>query len=337
MRRRDVFALIGAAAFVSPIAARAQQPKTMPQQPKTMRRVGVAMSTAEGDRREQSSAAAFAGALQKLGWVAGRNVEIVHRWGAGDPKRLEANARELVAMAPDAILAKGGAVPALQAATATIPIVFVVAGDAAALSYTGNFARPRGNITGFTTPESDLVGKRLELLRQIAPAVSRVLYLWSHDVGGVASPDLFSRIAAAAQQIGIDLVDGVVESPAAIERAIDEFARAGGNGIVVAFNAFTNVHRGLILNLAARHRLPGAYPLIPFAAEGGLVAYAFDQDEMFRQAAVYIDRLLKGAAPADLPVQFPTRFKLVVNLAAAKTLGLTVSPAILARADEVIE
>lgn len=275
--------------------------------------------------------------MQKLGWVAGYNVEIVRRWGAGDAKRMEANARELVALAPDAILAKGGTMRALQVATSTIPIVFVVTADAGALSYTGNFAHPRGNITGFTTPESDLVSKRLELLRQIAPAVSRVLYLWSDDVGGVASPDLFSRIAAAAKQIGVDLVDGVVETPAAVERAIEEFAGTGGNGLVVAFNAFTNVHRGLIVKLAARHRLPGAYPLIPFAEEGGLFAYGFDQDEMFRQAAVYIDRLLRGASPADLPVQFPTRFRLVINLATAKTLSLSVPQLLLSQADEVIE
>ncbi|HEX3536736.1 MAG TPA: ABC transporter substrate-binding protein [Stellaceae bacterium] len=302
-----------------------------------MRRVAVSMSTTEGEPHEESAVAAFTEALQKLGWVPGSNLELVQLWGRGDARRMQANAGELVALAPDAILAKGGTMPALQAATSTIPIVFVVTGDAAALSYTGNFAHPRGNITGFSTPESDLVGKRLELLRQIAPAVSRVLYVWSRDVGGVSSPDLLSRITAAAKQTGVDLVDGVAETPAAIKQAIGAFASAGGNGLVVAFNAFTNVHRGLIVKLAARHRLPGAYPLVSFAEDGGLFSYAFDQDEMFRQAAGYIDRILRGAAPADLPVQFPTRFKLVINLATAKALGLSLSPVLLAQADEVIE
>jgi putative ABC transport system substrate-binding protein len=328
MRRRDL--VLGAGAVFAAAPARAQQMDRI-------RRVAISMSTSEDDRREQSAAAAFADALGKLGWVAGRNLEIVHRWGAGDAKRMEANAGELVALAPDAILAKGGTMPALQTATSTIPIVFVVTGDAAALSYAGNFARPRGNITGFTTPESDLVGKRLELLRQIAPAVSRVLYLWSHDAGGITGPDLFSRIATAAKRTGIDLVDGVVETTAAIEHAIDAFARAGGNGLVVALNALTNVHRGLTVKLAGQYRLPGAYPLTSFAEDGGLFSYAFHQDEMFRQAAVYIDRILRGTAPADLPVQFPTRFNLVINLKTAKALGLTVPQLLLAQADEVIE
>jgi putative ABC transport system substrate-binding protein len=326
MRRREIVFGAGAAFAIS----RA----TLAQQTQRMRRVAVSMSTTEGEPHEESAVAAFADALAKLGWVAGRNLELVHRWGHADARRIEANAAELVALAPDAILAKGATMPALQAATATIPIVFVVTGDAAALSYTGNFARPRGNITGFTTPESDLVGKRLELLREIAPGVSRVLYLWSRDV---SSPDFFTRIAAAAKQTGIELVDGVVETAAAIEHAIDEFAGAGGNGLVVAFNAFTNVHRGLILSLAARHHLPAVYPGLSFGEDGGLVSYGFDQDEMFRQAAGYIDRILRGATPADLPVQFPTRFKLAINVATAKALGIALPPVLLARADEVIE
>ncbi|MGH3578655.1 MAG: ABC transporter substrate-binding protein, partial [Mycobacterium sp.] len=275
--------------------------------------------------------------LGQLGWIPGRNLEIVYRWGAGDAGRTEANARQLIGLVPDVILAKGGVMPALRAATSTIPIVFVVTGDAAALSYAGDFAHPRGNITGFTTPESELVSKRLQLLLEMAPATARVLYLWSRDIGGPASPALYSRIAADAKAAGIVLVDGAAETPADIERTIGGFVRGAGDGLVVAFNAFTTTHSRLIVDLAARYRLPAVYPLEFFAEAGGLFSYGFDQDDMFRQAAGYVDRILKGAKPADLPVQFPTRFKLVINLKTAKALGVTVPLVLLSQADEVIE
>ena len=329
MRRRDLAVRL-AGALMLPMAARAQQPE----KPK---RVAVLMSTAESEAHERAAIAAFVRAIEALGWAPGRNIEIISRWAAGDAGRMATNAREIVALAPDAILAKGGLMPALRDATSTIPIVFVVTGDQAALSYVGNFAHPRGNITGFTTPESELVGKRLQLLREMAPGLARVLYLWSRDVGGAGSPALYSRIAADAGAAGMPLVDGAVETPADIERAIAGFARHPGDGLLVAFNAFTSTHRGLIVDLAARHRIPAGYPLEFFAEAGGLFSYGFDQEGMFGQAADYIDRILRGAVPADLPVQFPTRFKLVVNLKTANALGLTVPQSILARADEVIE
>jgi putative ABC transport system substrate-binding protein len=293
------------------------------------------MSTSENELHEQAAVKAFVAALARLGWEAGRNIEIAYRWGAGDAARMTANAHELVAFAPDVILAKGATMPALRDATATIPIVFVVTADDAALSYAGEFAHPRRNMTGFTTPESDLVGKRLQLLREIAPGTRRVLYLWSRDVA--ASPAPFTRVTAEAKAAGIDLVDGVAAQAADIDRAIGGFAQGGGDSLIVAFNAFTTTHRGLIVDLAARYRLPAAYPLEFFVEGGGLFSYGFDQEDIFRQAAGYIDRILKGARAADLPVQFPTRFKLVINSKTANALGLTLPPSILARADEVIE
>jgi putative ABC transport system substrate-binding protein len=328
MRRRELILGLGGT-VAAPLAAWAQQPDQR-------RRVGVSMSTAEAEPHEQAAIKAFVAALARLGWAAERNLEIIYRWGAGDAARMAANARELVAFAPDAILAKGGTMPALSEATATIPIVFVVTGDDAALSYAGEFAHPRRNMTGFTTPESELVGKRLQLLREMAPGISRVLYLWSREVGG-ASPALFSRVATYAKTDGIVLVDGVAERPADIERTIGGFAQGAGSGLVVAFNAFTTTNRVLIVDLADRYRLPAAYPLEFFVESGGLFSYGFDQEDMFRRAADYIDRILKGAAPGDLPVQFPTRFKLVINLKTAGALGLSVPSVLLAQADEVIE
>jgi len=329
MRRREILILAGAAAVAHVLAARAQRPER--------RRVGVSMSTAENEPHEQAAIKAFAGALAQLGWEPGRNLDIVYRWGNGDAERMTANAHELVALAPDAILAKGGTMPALRDATATIPIVFVVTGDDAALSYAGEFAHPHRNMTGFTTPESELVGKRLALLREIAPGVSRALYLWSREVGGAASPALFSRATLYAKQTGIDLTDGAVENSADIERAIASFSQRAGGGLIVSFNAFTTTHRALIVDVAGRYRLPAAYPLEFFAESGGLFSYGFDQEDMFRQAGSYIDRILKGTGPGDLPVQFPTRFKLAINLKTANALGLTVPHILLAQADEVIE
>jgi putative ABC transport system substrate-binding protein len=329
MRRRDL--IVGLASAVTCASAGSAQ------QPGRSRRISVSMSTAENEPHERAAIEAFVDALARLGWEPGRNLELAVRWGNGDAARLAANARELVALAPDAILAKGGAMPALRDATTTIPVVFVVTGDAAALSYAGEFAHPRGNITGFTTPETELVGKRFQLLREIAPGTSRALYLWNPELGGASTPILFARAADDAKAAGVDLIDGSVTMPTDIEATIGSFVRGAGDAVMVAFNAFTPTHHRLIVDLAARYRLPAACPLDIFAERGALFSYGFDQDEMFRQAAVYIDRLLRGAAPGELPVQFPTRFKLVVNAATAKSLGLTVPPILLARADEVIE
>lgn len=294
------------------------------------------MSTAESDPGEKEAVAAFVAALGARGWVEGKNLEIVYRWGAGDARRMDENARAIVALAPDAIFVKGANLPAATAATSTIPLVFALLSDAAAQTYVGNFARPGGNVTGFTSDELALVGKRLELLRELAPGVTRVLYITNEEIG-VGAADLVARIAKDATATGVTLVDGLVRTAAEIEPAVEKFAREPGGGILAAFNAFITVHRAEIIALAERFRLPAIYPLPSFTASGGLISYAFDQNEQFQQAGDYVARILGGEKPADLPVQEPLRFRLVINMKTAKALGLAVPPTLLVRSDEVIE
>ena len=291
------------------------------------------MSTAERDPHELSSVAAFVEGLAKRGWAEGRNLELFVRWGAADPARIAANTRDIVALAPDAILAKGATIPSIHKATGTIPIVFVVTSDDSVEAWIRSFARPAGNLTRLSSPEQGLVGKRLQLLREASPGIKRALYLWNP----LGSRALFSRIVADAAAAGFALVDGAVDSDTTIGRAIAAFARKPGGGLIVAFNAFTSVHRARIVELAARWRLPAIYPLSIFARGGGLMSYAFSQEDEVRAAAGYVDRILRGARPGDLPVQEPTRFKLIVDLTTAKALGLAMPPAVLARADEVIQ
>ncbi len=322
-------ALVGAAAVAPPSMATAQHADRL-------RRVGILMSTAETDPEEASAVAAFVQSLGNLGWVAGRNLEIVDRWGAGDADRMQVNAREMVGLGPDVILVKGASVPAARRATSTIPIVFVVLGDATAQDYVGSFARPGGNITGFASFERELVGKRLELLREMSPGMTEVLYIRSRRTGA-DTRGLFLRIVEDAAVFGLAVTDGGAENEADLDRAMETFARGPHGGLVVAFDAFNTVHRGRIIDLAARYRLPAVYPLRVFARSGGLVCYGFDQNDQFRQAASYIDRILKGERPGDLPVQAPTKFELVINLKTAKALGLAIPATLLARADEVIE
>ena len=327
MRRRELIAGLGVAAAAPRLA--------IAQLVERVRRIGVLMSTAETDPREQATVAGFVGALEQLGWISGRNLEIYYRWGEGDGERMTANARELVGLAPDVILVKGANLPALRALTSTIPIVFVVLSDAVAKNFVASFARPGGNVTGFSSDERALVGKRLQLLRTMSPRISRVLYLHSRSVGTDTNP-LHQRISEDARDLGVLVSDGQAQSEAEIASAIESFAREPDGGLVAAFDPFITVHRALILDLAARYRLPAVYPQ-QFAESGGLITYGFDQADQFRLAASYVDRILKGASPAELPVQFPTRFKLVVNLKTANALGLTVPPILLAQADEVIE
>jgi putative ABC transport system substrate-binding protein len=321
--------MLGAAAATWPATAIAQQSDRM-------KRIGVLMSTAEGDPREKASAAAFAAALGKLGWIERRNLEISYRWGDGDAERMAANAREIVGQVPDVIVVKGANLPALRKVTSTIPVVFVMLNDAIAQEYVTSFARPTGNITGFTSDELALVGKRLELLREASPGIVRLLYLTSRNVGA-GTANLLGRIMRDATSAGISLIDGSAESSAEIEAAVQAFAREPNGGLIGAFNAFVTVHRTEIVALAARYRLPAIYPLRAFADGGGLLSYGFDQDDQFRQAALYVARILKGEKPADLPVQEPTKYELVINLKTAKALGLTIPPTLLATADEVIE
>jgi len=325
MRRRRFVAALAGAALV-PRLARAKE----------HRRVGVIMSTSDADPRERASLAAFVATLARLGWVEGRNLTLDYRWGAGDAARMAANARAIVALAPDAILVKGANVPAARQATATIPLVFVSLSDAGAEEFVANFARPGGNITGFTSNELTLVGKRLGLLREASPGLERVLYLTSRTVGARTS-DLVARIDRYAAATGVTLVDGSAESGGALEAAIHAFAREPHGGMIAAFNAFITVHRDAIVALAARYRLPAIYPLRSFVDGGGLMSYGFDQDEQFRQAAAYVDRILRGAKPADLPVQEPTVFQFVLNLKTARAQGIAIPPTLLTQADAAIE
>ena len=294
------------------------------------------MSTTETDPLETASLTAFTEELATLDWTAGRNVTIDVRWGAADAERMTANARELISLEPDVLLAKGATNRAARQATSTIPIVFVVLPEAAALAYVGDFRKPNSNSTGFTTYERDLVGKRLGLLRDLAPLTKRVLYVRSRQTG-VDTQALFDRLTAEARTVGLPVADAPAENSGEIEAALAEFANEPNGGLIIAFDAFTYVHRQELVDLAARNRLPAIYPTSNFGYGGGLCSYGFNQEEQFRQSALYVGRILSGAKPADLPVQTPTKFELVLNLKTAKSLGLTVPSSIVAVADEVIE
>jgi putative ABC transport system substrate-binding protein len=328
MKRRSFIGLAGSAA-AWPLLARAQQAERT-------RRVGILMSTAETDPLEISSVKAFTTELAKLGWVQGRNLDLSVRWGAADSKRMTANAEDLVAVATDVILAKGATVPSAHQATTTIPIVFVSLPDPIVEPLVGSFSHPVGNITGFTTYEYGLVGKRLSLLKDLSPRISRVLYLRSRQ-SGVATQPLLERVIEDARFAGLSVSDAPAQNAADIEGAIRAFAAAPDGGLLVAFDAFTLIHRQAIVELAARYRLPAVYPALNYARNGGLCSYGFDQDQQFREAASYVSRLLSGAKPSDLPVQTPTKFELLLNLKTAKALDLVIAPSLLAAADAINE
>jgi putative ABC transport system substrate-binding protein len=330
-RRRDFLQFGGfvAVAAAMPLVAEADQASQR-------RRVGVLMSTAETAPLEVKSLNAFKAELQRLGWIAGQNVQVDVRWGAANADRMTANARELVALAPDVVLAKGAANPAARQATGTIPIVFVVIPEAAALSYVVDFAKPAGNSTGFTTFERGLVGKRVSLLCDLAPRTERIIYLRSRKTG-VDTKALYDRLVAEAGSAGLSAADAPAENASEIEDALRAFARNPNGAIIVAFDAFTLLNRVKIVELAKELRLPAIYPARNFGSGGGLCCYGFEQDEQFRQGAPYVARILAGARPAELPVQAPTKFELMLNLGVAKGLDLSIPPGIVAAADEVIE
>lgn len=329
MKRRDFIKMVSGSAAAWPLAAHAQAPLPA-------RRVGVLMSTAQSDSREVASINAFVAELETLGWSRGKNLEINVRWGEADPKRMTANATELVALNPDVLIAKGAQVPAARQATTTIPIVFVVLIDSVAQTIVGAFSRPSGNATGFTSYEHELVGKRLGLLRDLSPATKRVLYVRSRQ-SGVATQSLLDPLVDDARALGLPVVDAPGQAEADIADAVRAFASEPDGGLIAAFDAFTFIHRPQIVELAERYRLPAIYPSRVFSQSGGLCCYGFDQDEQFRQAANYAARIFAGAKPSELPVQAPTKFDLVINRKAARTLGLAIPPTLLATADEVIE
>src|SRR3954468_17717980 len=329
MRRRGFMALLGGAAAVWPIAGRAQGDR--------IRRIGALVSGAEDDPEMQARIGAFAQELALLGWTDGRNIRIDMRWATTDADTIRRHAAELAALAPDVILAANGTTtlaPLLQA-TRTVPIVFVIVIDPVGAGFVASLARPGGNATGFLMFEYGMSGKWLELLRQIAPGVTRVGVLRDPTIAsGIGQ---FGAIQSAAPSLGFEGTPFNVRDAGEIERDIAAFARSANGGLIVTTTPRTLIHRDLIIALAARHRLPAVYSTRPFVAHGGLIAYGPDILDQFRRSATYVDRILKGEKPADLPVQAPTKYELLINVKTAKALGLELPPALVARADEVIE
>jgi putative ABC transport system substrate-binding protein len=306
------------------------------QQGERMRRIGVLMPFAADDPEFQARMTAFVQGLAQLGWLDGRNVRIDTRWGVGDADRIRKYAAELLALAPDVILANSSAaLAALLQATRTVPIVFTTVADPVGAGYVDSLARPGGNATGFLVWEYTIAAKWLELLKEIAPQVTRALVLRESAIA--AGPGQFGVIQAAAPSLGVDLRVADLRDAREIERAITTFPQGSNGGLIVTGSPGALFHRTLIVALAARHRLPAAYPVRVFPADGGLISYGPDSVDQLRRAAGYVDRILKGEKPADLPVQAPTKYELVINLKTAKTLGIEVSPMLLARADEVIQ
>jgi putative ABC transport system substrate-binding protein len=328
MKRRAFITLLGTAA-AWPLTTRAQQADRV-------RRIGVLMNLTADDPEAPGRVAAFAQGLGELGWTIGRNVRIDYRWGANDPDRGRRYADELIALAPDTILASGilSATP-LQRITRTLPIVFVNVTDPVGAGLVASLARPGGNATGFMLFEYSLSGKWLELLKELAPRVARAGILRdSNSPGGIGQ---YAAIQAVAPSIGLEANPIEVRDANEIERAIAAFAGSANGGLIVTSSALAVAHRKLIVALAARHRLPAVYAFRYYATSGGLISYGPDTTDPFRRAAGYIDRILKGEKPADLPVQLPTKYELVINIKTANALGLEVPPTLLARADEVIE
>jgi putative ABC transport system substrate-binding protein len=327
--RRKFLATLGGAAATWPLAARAQQGEHV-------RRIGVLMNLASDDAEGQARLAALHQGLQQLGWTVGGNVQIDYRWGAGNADRIRKFAAELVALAPDVILSAGSpSVAAFQQATRTVPVVFVTVVDPVSSGFVDSLARPGGNITGFALWEYSIGGKWLELLKEIAPGMRRAAVI--RDAALTAGGGQFGSIQAVAPSVGAEVTPINVRDAGEIERAIAAFARSPNGGLIVTGSTLAGVHRDLIIKLAARYKLPAVYGVRYFVVDGGLISYGPGLVDQYRQAAGYVDRILKGEKPADVPVQAPTKYELVINLKTAKALGIEVPPTLLARADEVIE
>jgi putative ABC transport system substrate-binding protein len=332
VRRREFIRLLGGAAVAGPVAARAQQRERV-------LRIGVLMSAPENDWEGQARFAAFRQGLQKLGWTVGQNIQLEVRWSGGNPALDQKFAAELVALSPDVILATASpTVAALQAATRTVPIVFAHAVDPVGAGFVDSLARPGGNATGFVLFEYGIGAKWLELLKEIAPSITRVAVL--RDPAIAAGTGQFGAIQSVAPSRGVELTPVNLRDPAEIERSVSAFAGSSSTsnlGLIITAAPLALVHRDLIVGLAARYKLCAVYSLRPYVIAGGLTFYGPDIADQYRRAASYIDRILKGEKPADLPVQAPTKFEMAVNLKTARALGITVPSSVLARADEVIE
>jgi ABC-type uncharacterized transport system substrate-binding protein len=328
MKRRDFIKVVAGSAAAFPFAARAQQPDRI-------RRIGVLSGSAEDDQETKLSLAAFRQRLQQLGWTDGHNVRIDYRFAAGKSENYRKQAAELVALAPDVILVSGTSLAYMLEATRTVPIVFAFAADPAGSGMIESLSRPGGNATGFLLFEYDLCAKWLELLKEITPGVRRVAVL--RDPTAIAGIGQFAVIQSVARSVGVEVSPLNVHDTDETERAVTAFASSSDGGLIVAASALATVQRSLIIELAARHRLPAVYFDRLFVANGGLISYGAGFGDGWRRATDYVDRILKGEKPADLPAQAPTKYDLVINLKTAKALGLTIPPAVLARADAVIE
>ena len=329
MRRREFITLLSGATATLPFSARAQQAERK-------RRVGVLLGLAENDFEGQARLGAFLEGLRDLGWTEGQNVEIVRRYSDANADRARIYAAELVALAPDVVLTSGASTVGLMLqATHTVPVVFVGAADPVGAGFVDNLARPAGNATGFTSYEYSLSGKWLDLLKEIAPGVKRVAVLRDPTIS--AGIGQFGAIQTAAPSLGVVVTPISVRQATEMERAVTSFAQSGNGGLILSTSALALTNRNLIIALAARHKLPAVYYARYWVTGGGLASYGPDYIAQYRRAAGYVDRILKGEKPADLPVQAPTKYELVINLKAAKALGLSVPTTLLARADEVIE
>ncbi len=329
MRRREFIILLGGATFAGSLSARAQQTDRV-------RRIGVLMASDKSDSEALAWVAEFVQRLQELGWTDGQNLRIDHRWAGSDASRVGSYAAELVGLAPDAILAQSAvALKALQQQTRSVPIVFVRVSDPIGGGFVENLARPGGNVTGFTQFEYTIAGKWLEALKQIAPRVTRVAILLGPE--NPLNLRYVHQIEAAAPLLGVQVSQIAASDPGEIERGVSVFGRPSNGGLIVLPSPTALIHRSRIAAIAAQHQLPAIYPFRPSVMAGGLMSYGIDLTNQFRQAASYIDRILKGEKPGNLPIQQPTKFQLVINLKAAKGLGLTVPPGLLASADELIE
>jgi putative ABC transport system substrate-binding protein len=335
MKRRDFITLLGGAAAALPLAARAQQGERM-------RGVGVLLGFAETDSEAKVRRRVFQAELEKLGWADGRNLRVDYRWAGGDASadRVRALAKELVELQPDVIVAQNTLhVTALLRETHTIPIVFVAVADPIGSGYVASLARPGGNITGFVTTESSLGGKWLELLKEIAPGVPRIAIMFNPRTAPAAGEYYLPPFEATAVSLAVKASAMRVHAASEIEGAIAALGGESRGGLVIMPDTFTHaaINRELIIKLAARHRIPVIYPFRFWVSEGGLISYGVDGNDLFRRVPAYIDRILRGAKPSDLPVQLPIKFELAINLKTAKALGLEIPPTLLARADEVIE
>jgi putative tryptophan/tyrosine transport system substrate-binding protein len=329
MRRREFITVIGGAAAAWPIATKAQQPQRL-------RRIGILMNRAADNPEGQDRLAAFHQGLQELGWGVGRNVRIETRWSEDNADPTVKHAAELVALAPDIVLASGTlAVTALQHISRTLPIVFAAVADPVGAGIVDSLAHPGGNATGFMVYEYNLAAKYLELLKEIAPNVMRVAII--RNAANPAGVAAFGALQNAAQSLGVAASPINLRDAREIERSVEAFARSPNGGLVVTQSASATVYRDVIIAAAARHKLPAVYALRYDATGGGLISYGPNIVDQFRQAAAYVDRILKGEKPADLPVQALTKYELVINLKTAKALGLEIPATVLARADEVIE